>query len=140
MGRVLVAFQFALFAAVMLTGEILARGVWSGLQGIGIIVGTWAILAQGVGNFNIRPDVKEGSRLITRGPYALIRHPMYTSLLAIAGGAVGYDPSVLRIGLLIALAAVLVTKLLYEESRLRAHFSEYTEYMRRTKRLIPWVW
>ncbi|MDQ3261228.1 MAG: hypothetical protein M3Q00_10690, partial [Pseudomonadota bacterium] len=45
-----------------------------------IALGIYTLLYNRLGNFNIRPEPKASGRLITSGPYRLIRHPMYSAL------------------------------------------------------------
>jgi protein-S-isoprenylcysteine O-methyltransferase Ste14 len=78
--------------------------------------------------------------LVQRGPYAIIRHPIYLGLLVAVAGMV------LALGELRAFALlfgveILLKKMGQEESILRAAFpSEYPEYEQRVKRLLPWIW
>ncbi len=49
-------------------------------------LGIWAVIVMKIGNFNIVPDVKPNSILITESPYKYIRHPMYTSVIVVGFG------------------------------------------------------
>ncbi len=49
----------------------------------GWILGLWSILAMGIGNINAGPDPLPEGRLVSRGPYAVIRHPMYAAILLV---------------------------------------------------------
>jgi protein-S-isoprenylcysteine O-methyltransferase Ste14 len=85
--------------------------------------------------FGVLPDVRG---LVTRGPYRLVRHPLYlgelTAALGIVIGAQRWAPAFAA--WLVCLGLQLVrTK--YEERSLRAEFPEYAPYADRTKRLIP---
>jgi len=85
--------------------------------------------------FGVLPDVRG---LVTRGPYRLVRHPLYlgelTAALGIVDGAQRWAPALAA--WLVCLGLQLVrTK--YEERSLRAEFPEYAPYAARTKRLIP---
>jgi protein-S-isoprenylcysteine O-methyltransferase Ste14 len=85
--------------------------------------------------FGVLPDVRG---LVTRGPYRLVRHPLYlgelTAALGIVLGAQRWAPALAA--WLVCLGLQLVrTK--YEERSLRAQFPEYAPYADRTKRLIP---
>jgi protein-S-isoprenylcysteine O-methyltransferase Ste14 len=84
--------------------------------------------------------LKEGHELIERGPYRLVRHPIYTGLLAmflataIAFGHVGGFVAVL-----LAFASFWI-KLTDEEKLMRQQFPEqYGSYEQRVKRIIPFV-
>jgi protein-S-isoprenylcysteine O-methyltransferase Ste14 len=134
-----VTVQFALLIAIAFTGHVIAGDWLIAIQIAGVLLGAWAIITQRVGNFNIRPDVRVNARLITTGPYRIIRHPMYSAVLLMAGGAVAWDWSLPRGGLFAALVVVLWMKLSYEEQLLRTRFPEYASYVERTWRVVPWV-
>lgn len=85
-------------------------------------------------------EFEKTTQLVTGGIFSYIRHPMYTSLLALAWGAWLQDP-----GLLGALLAVLATIFLWvtartDERECLAYFGPaYADYMRRTRRFIPFL-
>jgi len=85
--------------------------------------------------FGVLPDVRG---LVTRGPYRLVRHPLYlgelTAALGIVVGAQRWAPALAA--WLVCLGLQLV-RTRYEERSLRAEFPEYAPYADRTKRLIP---
>jgi len=107
------------------------------LQIAGMAIGIWALIVMGIGNLNISPLVKRGAVLVTRGPYKLIRHPMYLAVLLVVWPLIIDDSSLMRITAGFVLTAVLIIKMLFEESLLKKHFAEYNAYMKTTKRLIP---
>ena len=84
--------------------------------------------------------VKEGHELITSGPYALVRHPIYTGLLlAIVGCALarGEWRGLLAIALVFV---VLWRKLKLEEKWMRVQFGEsYETYSRKVPALVPFI-
>jgi protein-S-isoprenylcysteine O-methyltransferase Ste14 len=84
--------------------------------------------------------LKGGHELITRGPYALVRHPIYTGLLIMFVATVIVLGHVAGI---IALPLVFVsiwTKLRHEEKLMLQMFPhQYSAYQRRVKRLIPFI-
>lgn len=83
---------------------------------------------------------KGGHELITRGPYAIVRHPIYTGLLAMFIGTVivlGHIAGIIATPLVFV---SLWIKLRYEEKLMLEKFpAEYDAYSRRVKRLIPFV-
>jgi protein-S-isoprenylcysteine O-methyltransferase Ste14 len=97
--------------------------VWAG---VGLAV--WARFSLG-GDWSAVVAIKEGHQLVLRGPYAVVRHPMYTGfLLAVLGAAL----AMARGGGFVALA-LLFASLLYksrrEERFLRDRFgSQYDRY------------
>ena len=84
--------------------------------------------------------VPEARRLVTSGPYAVIRHPLYLAeFFALLGVAMQYLlPWAL---LLLALqSAFQFLRMKNEEQVLVQTFPEYKDYMRRTARLVPGVY
>ncbi len=82
----------------------------------------------------------EARRLVTRGPYALVRHPLYLGeMVAISGVALqrlsGW--ALLLVGLVWAFQ---LQRMIYEERVLFQSFPEYEGYMARTARLVPGVY
>jgi protein-S-isoprenylcysteine O-methyltransferase Ste14 len=110
------------------------------LLAVAVVLGVWTLGYNRWGNFNIRPELRPGARLVTGGPYRRIRHPMYTSVLLGVGALVVADPRPWRIALLVALLVVLLLKAAREEEYLRAAFPEYAAYASRTWRLVPFVY
>ena len=85
------------------------------------------------------PQCGEHSRLVHRGIYALIRHPIYTSvMLAAVGWALIWQS---WLGLLAAslLIPFFHAKARREEHWLRWQFPEYADYEQRVRRFIPWL-
>ena len=49
---------------------------------VGIVFGLWSVWEMAnLGKYNIFPEVPNNATLVTSGPYAFIRHPMYASLI-----------------------------------------------------------
>jgi protein-S-isoprenylcysteine O-methyltransferase Ste14 len=115
--------------------------VWLGfaLTVAGLAFACWARVILGR-NWSGVVQVKQDHELITRGPYSIVRHPIYTGLLlAFLGTAIG-------IGEWRALIATVVVgvsfwrKLKLEERWMTEVFGEqYRSYRQRVKALIPWV-
>lgn len=135
-----VLIQFAAIGALLLTGPWLAQpAALLALQLGGLALAAWAILSMGIGNFGASPVPLAEASLVQRGPYAYIRHPMYTGLLLFTLALVLAAPSPLRIAFWLVLLADLVLKLHYEEGLLAAKFPGYASYQRSTKKLIPFM-
>jgi protein-S-isoprenylcysteine O-methyltransferase Ste14 len=85
--------------------------------------------------------LKEGHRLIRTGPYAIVRNPIYTGLIA---GFLGSALLVDRLGVLlgaIVLAVSFLVKIRREERFLTDRFGEeFLAYKREVRSLIPGVW
>jgi protein-S-isoprenylcysteine O-methyltransferase Ste14 len=86
-------------------------------------------------------EVEKGQQVISSGPYALVRHPMYTAVLLI------FIFSPLALGSFWALIAVVplpiivVLRIFNEEKLLAQQLPGYIEYMQKVRfRLIPFIW
>jgi len=85
-------------------------------------------------------EVENSTRLVVRGAYKLIRHPMYASL-ALLGLGVLFKRITVPTLILAAfdLLAVFFTARI-EEGEMFARFgSEYSDYMRRTRMFLPFL-
>jgi protein-S-isoprenylcysteine O-methyltransferase Ste14 len=114
---------------------------WVGLAvcvaGFGLAI--WARLCLGR-NWGMPMTIRARPKLIRHGPYRVVRHPIYSGLLlALVGSALASGS-----GWLVAIlagGAYFVFSLRVEEADMVAGFpDEYPEYMRHTKRLIPFAY
>ena len=82
--------------------------------------------------------VKLGHELVAHGPYAIVRHPMYTGLLVLGIGlGVAYD-SALTLGLALVFVVPLVLHALIEEQLFARHFgSTWDAYRANVPMLVP---
>jgi len=106
---------------------------------LALIVGILAIKTQTIGNFNIRPTIKDNSKLITHGIYKYIRHPMYLSVIIGTFGILICNINSSKIIFFIQLVATIMIKLYYEEKLWIQHDKEYNNYIKSSKRLIPFI-
>jgi protein-S-isoprenylcysteine O-methyltransferase Ste14 len=102
----------------------------------GTAFGVYAVVVLGR-SISVMPEAR---RLVTSGPYALIRHPLYLGeMVAIAGIALQHLSAWAL--LLLGLAwAFQLQRMIFEERVLSQSFPEYGDYMARTARLVPGVY
>ena len=86
------------------------------------------------------PDIGRQDRLVTSGIYQYIRHPMYTSQILFAGTLLANYFSFFRLVAFILLFVDFIFKIQYEEGLLMKYFSNYYEYMKKSSRLIPFLY
>ncbi len=106
----------------------------------GAALGIATLAHNRLGNFRVYPEPKSGARLVTSGPYALIRHPMYSALLLMMAGIAAWNAHPLNLAGLALTAAAVVSKAAREERFLMAAFDGYDAYRARTRRFIPWLY
>ena len=135
---IFVFIQFFCLAFIGLTRPLFPDSILLlGIELLGLGLGLWAVGAMRVGHFNITPEPLEWSKLVSRGPYQLIRHPMYLALLITTIPLVIVDFSLVRLGIWFILLVNLVLKMGYEERLLKDRFSGYSQYVKQTARILP---
>ena len=86
-------------------------------------------------------QVEAGQTVTDTGPYRIVRHPMYSTIVVLWLAAPLALGSFVALPVFALIIPVLVLRLLNEEKILRHELPGYSEYCRRTRcRLIPFVW
>lgn len=112
-----------------------------GLMWAGIGLRVWAVLTLGR-HFRTSVRILDDHKLVTAGPYRILRHPSYTGgLMTIFGFGVALGN---WISLAAAFAGIFISysvRIVVEEKALRAHFGEAFEaHAKRTWAVLPPVW
>ena len=145
--KIIVTIAFLAFAGEVLIPALDRRFGWSEVPTSVVVLGNALIAISYVGFYFVFREntygaatirVEENQRVISTGPYAIVRHPMYAAAL------------VLMLGIPLALGSwwgllafapgvpALVWRILDEEGLLKRDLPGYAEYMQRTRfRLIP---
>jgi protein-S-isoprenylcysteine O-methyltransferase Ste14 len=107
---------------------------------LGLMLAIWARVTLGR-NWSATVIISEDHELIMRGPYALMRHPIYTAILIMFIGAALAVGTIEAFAGLLLFATGLWIKLRQEEQLMARRFpDDYPAYRRRVKRLIPFIW
>ncbi len=122
--------------------QLWPTGIWPFWIGASITIGglllaVWAREHLGR-NWSRSVTIKADHELITSGPYAVVRHPVYTgSLAGFVGMAIAISP--VRGVIVVALIfPVFWAKLRMEEEWMRSQFGEtYATYAHQTAALVP---
>lgn len=105
----------------------------------GLLFAVWARIHLGR-NWSSSVTIKQGHELIITGPYALVRHPIYTGILT---GFIGTAIALSQVRGAIAFVLVFLafwTKLRMEEAWMRSQFGEaYNRYAHQTAALVPYL-
>lgn len=104
------------------------------------LLGIYSIFSMGFKNLSIFPKVKVNAKFIIKGPYKIIRHPMYTALIFFSIATILTNPSPDIILAVFLLVFILLLKLNVEERGLEKAFPEYINYKKDTYRLIPFIY
>lgn len=106
---------------------------------IGIGFAIWARVYLGR-NWSPWPAVKEHHELVTTGPYAYVRHPIYTGIMLAALGTALLG-TIFGIVMFIGISISFALRIGKEEKLMLELFPRhYPEYQKRTKRLVPLLW
>ena len=86
-------------------------------------------------------EVNAEQKVVDTGPYALVRHPMYSGALVMLLGVPLALGSRWGLLLVIPITLVIVWRLLDEEAFLTRNLQGYSEYQAMVRyRLVPWIW
>ncbi|MGI8589200.1 MAG: methyltransferase family protein [Chloroflexia bacterium] len=134
----------AVACAAMGWGVAQGPGVrWAGLglMAAGLVLRVWSLATLGR-FFTSVVRTHPGHRVVRSGPYRLLRHPSYTgTFLTLLGFGLALG-SWLGAALLVLLPlpAYIYRMRVEERVLLSALGPEYAEYMRGTRRMLPWLW
>jgi protein-S-isoprenylcysteine O-methyltransferase Ste14 len=119
-------------------------GLWPFWLGAALTVGgllfaVWAREHLGR-NWSSSVSIKQDHELITTGPYAVVRHPIYTGIL---GGFLGLAIAVSEVRGFVVFVLMFLgfwAKLSMEEQWMHSQFGEtYAQYVRRSAALVPYL-
>jgi len=85
-------------------------------------------------SFSIMPEAR---RLVTHGPYAVVRHPLYICEEIAVIGVFMQVASPLALFIVVIHALFQIRRMVNEEKVLKATFADYESYAAQTPRLIP---
>ena len=138
------------FAAIVVAfslggAEVTPLPEWTFFAGVavmfvGVAVREWAV-ATLKGFFLFRVGVLKEHRVVDTGPYRLVRHPGYSgAMLTFAGIGLATESLVGVLIMVLICSVVYGYRIRVEEKALQKDLGEeYQAYMRRTKRLVPYV-
>ena len=148
--KVVQSLASLVFLALFVVSSLDHRFAWSRVPLVGIVAGDVLVA---LGLFVVFLVFRENSytsatievgreqRVVSTGPYALVRHPMYAGALVMLLGVPPALGSLWGLVLVVPMALVIVWRLLDEEKLLEKELGGYTEYRARVRhRLVPWVW
>jgi protein-S-isoprenylcysteine O-methyltransferase Ste14 len=148
--KIIQAIAAVLFSAVLIVPGLDYRFHWSQVPAALVVVGDFLlVLSLAMIFFVFRENsyaagtikVEAEQRVISTGPYRLVRHPMYSAALVLFLATPLALGSVWGLIMTIPLVAALIARLMDEEHYLVAHLPGYNAYRRQVRyRLVPLVW
>ena len=148
--KIIIRLVFLSFALTMIIPAIDHRFGWSQVPGHLVILG-YALIVLGFAGIWIvfrentygasTIQLAEGQQVISTGPYAIVRHPMYSTALVMLSGiplALGSWWGLLTVSTNVA---AICWRLLDEERFLESGLTGYRDYLVRVRyRLVPFIW
>lgn len=118
-------------AAVSILGDVLVA--------LGLFIDLLVFRENSYGGSTI--ETVEGQKVISTGPYALMRHPMYVGVLIMVIGVPLALDSWWGLAILLLTVPILMWRILDEEQLLKKELSGYAAYTQQVRyRLVPYLW
>jgi protein-S-isoprenylcysteine O-methyltransferase Ste14 len=106
---------------------------------LGVVFAIWSRVTLGR-NWSSVPQVKEQHELVVKGPYRIVRHPIYTGLiLTVAGTGLALDRGIGLFMAVLVFASYWLKSRVEEKLMMETFPEEYPEYRRRVSALIPGI-
>jgi protein-S-isoprenylcysteine O-methyltransferase Ste14 len=109
------------------------------IQFASISLMVWARITFGIKSFYVSSNtIKE--KLVTKGPYKWLRHPIYAAIIYFFIGCLIAYPNVKTLIAVLVIVISTYVRILLEEKELLIVFKDYSEYSKKAKRIIPFVY
>jgi protein-S-isoprenylcysteine O-methyltransferase Ste14 len=148
--RVIMSLATVGFIGLMVLPGIDRRLSWSQLPAEMVLFGDALVLAGSLGIFYVfrensfssaTIEIAADQRVISTGPYAYVRHPMYMAALVMLFGIPVALGSAWGLVLVLAMIPALIWRLVDEERFLARNLPGYDAYRSRVRyRLLPFIW
>jgi len=148
--KILISFGILSLLGLMVFSALDHRFEWSimppyvslvgaGMVALGLLINLLVFKENSYGASNIQ--TMEGQKVISTGPYALIRHPMYGGVLVMVIGTPLALGSWWGLAILAVALPGLIWRILDEEKLLERELPGYKEYEQKVRyRLVPYLW
>ncbi len=148
--KIIISFSILGFLGVIASSAFDYRFGWSpvpplvslagdALVALGLFIDLLVLKENSFGGSTVQTF--EGQKVISTGPYALLRHPMYVGVLVMAIGVPLALGSLWGLAVLALIMPVLIWRILDEEKLLKKDLPGYKEYAQKVRyRLVRYLW
>jgi protein-S-isoprenylcysteine O-methyltransferase Ste14 len=148
--KIIMSFASLGFIALLVIPGFDRRHGWSLMSPAMVVAGEMVFLLGWIAIFFVfrensfgsaRIELSDGQKVISSGPYAWVRHPMYSAgLLMLTGMPLSLGSWWGELAMVVIFPAVIL-RLLDEEKFLARHLTGYADYQNRVRyRLLPPIW
>lgn len=138
--RIFAAIQVVGIAYLLLSGPVIISNIpYLLVQVFSLLLIVWAVIAKKVNRHHHPTKLPHGAFLVTKGPYEIIRHPVYAGMLLFALSYIQGYFTFLRLIVFLVLVVITLLKMAHEERTVAEHVKDYKEYQEKTHRIIPYV-
>ncbi|WP_407160107.1 methyltransferase family protein [Bradyrhizobium sp. STM 3557] len=149
---VLIPFLLLVFGAIGFMAADAARWRWSMMppavqwSGCGLLLAAllfmcWTLRTNSFAAPVVKIQKERGQTVVTTGPYAIVRHPMYLGAILYFASTSLVLGSWWGLATIPILALLLGIRIVIEEATLRSGLEGYHDYARRVRwRMLPYVW
>ncbi|CAL79014.1 conserved hypothetical protein; putative membrane protein; putative exported protein [Bradyrhizobium sp. ORS 278] len=148
--RVIMAIISVWFIGLLLVPALDHRLGWSRMSPLASVGGDVLVVAGFLGIWRVFREntfsaatvgVVQGQVVVSTGPYAIVRHPMYAAALVLLAGIPIALGSWWGLAMTVVILPILIWRLLHEEIVLAERLPTYTAYQETVRwRLLPFVW
>ena len=137
----LLILQFLCIGYIVFTGPIVTNNIAVlSLEVFAVFLILWTLWTIKFDRFSLLSQSTKKTRLVPKGPYVYVRHPIYTSLIILSSTWVYSLITIPRIFVWGVLMVTVFLTINYYESVLSKKLGDFGLYKQRTYRIIPFIY
>ena len=115
--------------------------IGAGVYLLSSVLTVWALRENQYAEAVARVQKERGQSVCSTGPYAFVRHPMYSAIIMWCVSIIMVLPSIWVAAVSVVVAAVITIRAELEEAMLAKELPGYSEYQSKVRwRVIPYIW
>ena len=137
----LLLIQILSIAYIVISGPVITENiVVLSFEVFAVFLILWTLWTIKFEKFSLHSPKLRKSRLVPKGPFVYVRHPVYTAFLVLAVCWIINYVSVIRLVVLLILVVSVLLTVNYYENILSRKLNDFGLYKQKTYRLIPFVY
>ena len=137
----LLILQFLCMGYIVFTGPIVTSNiVVLSFEVFAVFLIVWTLWTIKFDKFSLLKQSSKKSRLVPKGPFIYIRHPIYTALIILSTAWIYNKLDIPRILVWAILMVTVILTIIYYENILSKKVSDFGLYKQRTYRIIPFIY